>query len=142
MAEALARRALDDLGWDHVEVRSAGTAAPEGGPASKGAVRAAAKRGLDLGGHRSRSLSGEALEWADLVLVMSPGHLFRAVELGGGDKTTLLTSFAAGDDPEGAWVEEVPDPFGGPDEEYEATLTVLERLVERSLRRLEPILAP
>ncbi len=142
MAEAVARKTLSDLGWDHVEVGSAGTAAIDGAPASDGARRAARKHGLDLGDHRSRSLGAEALGWADLVLVMSPSHLFRVVEMGGGEKATLLTSFASGDDSEGALADEVPDPFGGADEEYEATLDALESLVERALRRLEPIVEP
>lgn len=141
MAEAIARRNLDALGWKHVEVRSAGTAAVEGESASDGALQAAAKSGLDLGGHRSTQLTADALAWADLVLGMSASHLVRVVELGGGEKATLLTSFAAGGDPTGV-PDSVPDPFGGSDEKYEATLRTLERLVERALRRLEPILAP
>ncbi len=141
MAEAVARRVLRDLGWDHVEVASAGTAAAEGEPASGGALRAVAKQGLELGGHRSRALSVRAIDRADLVLAMSPGHLLRVVALGGGEKATLLASFAAGDDPTDV-PDEVPDPFGGSDEVYDATLHTLERLVTRALRRLEPILAP
>ncbi len=141
MAEAVARRELASLGWTHVEVRSAGTAAAEGAPASAGAVRAAAGSGLDLSAHRSARLTTDALEWADLVLAMSAGHLVRIVEMGSGDKATLLTSFAAAGDSREV-PDSVPDPFGGTDEEYEATLQVLERLVERALRRLAPIVAP
>lgn len=141
MAGALARRAVERLGWAHVEVRSAGVGAVEGLPASDGALRATARNGLDLSDHRSTPVTADLLEWADLVLAMSVNHLLRIVALGYGDKAALLSSFAAGDDPEEV-PESVKDPFGGSDEEYEETLHLLERLVDRSLRRLEPILAP
>jgi len=86
-------------------------------------------------------VDAEALEWADLILVMSPSHLVRISAMGAGEKVTLLGAFAAGEDPD-AVPEAVPDPFGGPDEEYEATFVLLERLVGRVLDRLAPILAP
>jgi len=141
MAGALARRALKQLGWSYVEVRSAGVGAVDGIPASEGALRAAERHGMDLSEHLSRPVTPDLLEWADLVLTMSASHLLRIVALGYGDKAALLTSFAAGDDPDGV-PDSVQDPFGGSDEEYEETLRLLERLVDRSLRRLEPILAP
>jgi protein-tyrosine phosphatase len=141
MAEAIARRAVGDRGWRHIEVRSAGTGAVAGSPPSDGARAAAARHGLDLDGHRASPLTPDSLAWADLVLTMSPSHLLRVVELGGGDKASLLTAFAAGDDPDGIPAS-VADPFGGSDDEYEATFTLLERLIERALRRLEPIVAP
>lgn len=141
LAEAITRRALAERGWSHVEVRSGGVGAGIGGPASSGALAAARRHALDLSGHRSALVDAASLAWADLVLVMSPGHLLRVTELGAGDKATLLTGFAAGDDPEGV-PPSVPDPFGGSDEEYEATFVLLERLVERTLDRLAPIVAP
>jgi protein-tyrosine phosphatase len=141
MAEAIARRASGERGWHHIEVRSAGTGALPGSPPSDGARGAAARHGLDLDDHRASPLTTEALDWADLVLTMSPSHLRRVIDLGGGDKASLLTAFAAGDDPTGVPAS-VLDPFGGSDEEYEATFILLERLVERALHRLEPTVAP
>lgn len=139
MAEAVARRELETLGWRHVEVESAGVAAVDGMPASAGAVRAARARGLDLSGHRTRRLTATEVEEADLVLAMSSGHLRRVAELGGRGRAHLLADFAHGEEGAGG---EVPDPFGGDDAVYEETLEVLEDLVATSLRRLEPILAP
>jgi protein-tyrosine-phosphatase len=141
LAEALARTRVRELGWDHVEVASAGVAAAVGEPASGGSLRAASRHGLDLAEHRASALTTEALEQADLVLVMSPGHLGRLQGLGAGEKVSLLTDFAAAVDPQGV-PDAVPDPFGGPDEAYEATYVLLERLVERALKRLAPIVAP
>lgn len=140
LAEAITRRELERRRWSHVEVRSAGTGAAAGQPASAGSERAARRHGLGLEGHRTRPLDADVIAWADVVLVMSPAHLLRAVGLGAGEKAALLTSFAADDAEEGG--EGVPDPFGGADEEYEAAYRLLERLVDRTLDRLAPILSP
>lgn len=141
MAEALARRALEERGWSHVSVASAGVAGHGASPASAGALRAAESVGLDLSEHRSRGLDPEMVREADLILTMSASHLFPLVEMGAGGRAAVITSFAAQEDPEGL-PESVPDPFGGSDETYRETLELLERLVDRSLRRLEPIVAP
>jgi len=142
LAEAIARQRLAVLGWAHVEVRSAGSAAGEGLPPSQGAVAAAERHGLDVSGHRSATLSPELVEWADLILTMGPSHLLRALELGGDGRSALLTAFAQGEHDEEEDPEGVPDPWGGDDDDYERAYQALERLVETALRRLEPILAP
>jgi protein-tyrosine-phosphatase len=142
LAEAIARRELDGLGWTSVEVRSAGAAAYEGMPASEGALRSAERHALDLTQHRTTSLSAELVAWADLILVMGPSHFVRVAELGGEERTALLTAFAEGEEADGLEGSGVPDPFGGDDAAYEEAYDSLDRLVGRALRRLEPILAP
>ena len=142
LASVLAKRELTELGW-RVEVRSAGVAALHGEPASEGSLRAAVRHGLDLSAHKSRPVDAELVDWADLILVMSPGHLLRLAEMGGAGKAALLDAFARGDDADaddGGFG--VPDPFGGDDDAYEETYRSLEELVAKALRRLEPILAP
>lgn len=140
MAEAIARREIDSLGWSGVEVRSAGIAAVPGAPASAGALAAAENDGLDLSEHRSTLLTAELVEGSDLVLTMSPSHLARVAELGGEDVVALLGAFAEGPGEDRG--PGVPDPFGGADEIYEMTFRILEDLVSRSLRRLEPLIDP
>ena len=142
MAEAIARRDLEELGWTNVEVRSAGVSAYDGMPASEGSRRAALRHGFDLSEHRTRSLTPELVGWADLILVMGPSHFVRVAELGGAERTALLTAFAEGEEAEGVDGSGVPDPFGGDDEDYERAYEALDRLVGLALRRLEPILAP
>ena len=141
LAEAVAKHQVKELGWS-VDVRSAGVSALAGTPASSGSLDVAARHGLDLSAHRSRDLDAALIDWADLILVMSPGHLVRLAQLGGAGKAALLDAFAEGDE----GVEDVgggvPDPFGGDDEAYEETYRTLEQLVGKALRRLEPILAP
>ncbi len=140
LAEALARRELAERNWQHVQVASAGVTADDGWGASEGAISAGRRSGLDLMPHRSRFLTPELIEWADLILGMEPSHLFAIDRLGGGEKAALLADFAAGDD-EGMG-RPVSDPFGGEDEVYHATMREIEQLVRASLDRLAPILQP
>lgn len=141
MAEAIAKKRIADLGWTQVEVGSAGVGAMDGSPVSDGALRVAAERGLDLSGHQATFLTRSLVESADLILTMSAGHLVRVLELGAADRMAMITAFAAGGD-EGAGAAGVPDPIGGPDEEYARTFEVLDELIERVLARLEPVVSP
>lgn len=141
MAEVIARSRIEERGWTQVQVRSAGVGAWDGSPASGGALRAAAANGLDLSGHTSTYLTPELVESSDLILTMSAGHLARALELGAGERVAMLTAFAE-DLEEGEVVAGIPDPIGGPDEEYAATFAALDDLIDRALTRLEPIVKP
>jgi protein-tyrosine-phosphatase len=102
----------------------------------------AAEEGLDLSGHSSTPVDQELLEWADLVLAMSAGHLAVIQASGAGERATLLGAMAAGEEEAGAMGVEVPDPFGQDDAIYRETYRVLERMIVRVLDRLEPIVAP
>jgi protein-tyrosine-phosphatase len=135
MAEAIATRLVADGAVAGVEARSAGVGAFPGAPPSGGAVRVAARRGLDLREHRATLLTRREVEWADLILTMSPTHLMRVSELGGGARATLLTAYAEGTET-GAASGSIPDPIGGSDKEYDRTYRRLEELVEKSFRRL------
>jgi len=127
------RQALPTDARGQLEVRSAGTGAVSGEPASRGSREAASRHGLSLEGHRSTHLDAEAVGWADLVLTMSPHHLARVAALGGGDRGSLVSAFAAGSDRpfDGP---PVADPFGGDDEKYDATYLELEALVTAVLQ--------
>ncbi len=139
LAEAVARRELRARGWPHVAVASAGIAAAPGEGASSEAVAVAERQGLDVQAHRSRRLTAELLEWADLVLTMGSSHAAAAADLGDPDKVALLGEFAAASADAG---RSVPDPFGAGEPAYEQTLQTLERMVPAALDRLAPILQP
>lgn len=62
------------------QIRSAGTHAWDGGPASANATQAMQELGFDLRSHRTRLISAEALGWADHVVVMEPMHRDRILE--------------------------------------------------------------
>lgn len=139
MAEGIARRELEERGWRHVRVASAGLAARDGENAAGNAVQVAQRHGVSLAAHRTRALTPEMLQWADLVLAMSPGHLDAVRGYGAGERAALLSAFAAGDDPGARGVR---DPFGGPVQAYENTYAELRRLIGGALDRLAPILHP
>lgn len=137
MAAVILRRKLKERGWPGVEVRSAGVGAFPGEPANEEAVRAAARRDLDLTEHRSTPLGPELVEWADLILTMTGSHLASVTWAGGGERSAVITAYAAG--PEGApedALRGVSDPIGGGEEAYERTFQELEELLDRVLDRL------
>ena len=143
LAEAIARREVGRLGWSNVEVGSAGVAAFPGEPASDGSLAAALRHGLDLSDHQATRLTETVVGASDLILTMSPGHVIRAIELGGEGRSALLTAFAEngadGDILSGAGV---PDPFGGNEAAYEAAYEALDALVSQVINRLEPLVSP
>lgn len=79
MAEGLLARRLGEAGV-RASVSSAGLMRG-GAPATAHAVRTVARRGVDLSGHRSRTLAPELVEGADLVLGMTREHVREAVVL-------------------------------------------------------------
>ena len=72
-----------------VEVRSAGTGAWEGAPASEGSYLVALERGLDLSGHRARLLA----EGADIVTFTSSSTVNNFCKLV--DAKKLSTTFVS-----------------------------------------------
>ncbi|HEY0777824.1 MAG TPA: low molecular weight protein arginine phosphatase [Gemmatirosa sp.] len=140
MAEGIGRAIAAERGLQDVSVESAGTgAAPvprdpdvPGPGASDGALLVALEHGIDLSEHRSRPLTPELIEAADLVLAMGGRHLERAVELGGAGKSHLLTAFAT----DGRARHGIDDPFGGSLDAYRATFAELDREVRRAFDRL------
>jgi protein-tyrosine-phosphatase len=72
MAEALLRRRLDERGVA-VRLGSAGFL-QAGWPATDAALAVMADIGLDLTGHRSRVVTADMLEHADLVVAMTRQH--------------------------------------------------------------------
>ena len=122
MAEAIAREIVSTEGIRGVTVGSAGTAASPGSPASGGALRTAARAGLDLESHRSVLLTEEVVESSGLVLCMASTHLWRALELGGEARARLLSEAAGSQG-------DIEDPFGRTDEAYGSTYEQLHRMV-------------
>ena len=115
MAEALFRRELEGLGLSPAyRVASAGVGALEGLPAAPLAQEVAAAHGLLLESHRSRRLTAEMAQGADLLIALD-----EFVE----DAILRI----AGDLPMESWP--VDDPYGGPLEGYQRAFTDLEKHV-------------
>lgn len=135
MAEAIARHLLARQAVAHggasgpgpvsVLVRSAGTSAGEGEPATVEARRALKKLGIELGRHASKGLTRSMIRDADEILAMTQAHV-RAVEA----MEPAAASKVATIDPAG----DVPDPIGGSQEEYDRTAA---RLLELIRKRFE-----
>ncbi len=152
MGEALLRRHLDVRGLP-ARVHSAGTMRWSG-PASDEAVDAMREHGLDLSAHRSRSLTPELVDDADLVLGMTRAHVeFVTTRCpDAADKTFMVRELArlgraigprADGEPVGAWLarvaalrepdrpvghpqDEVDDPVGQPLDVYRRTAAILD----------------
>jgi protein-tyrosine phosphatase len=124
MAEYLLRNGLPDPSdW---EVCSAGLCAAEGAPASAGALKVLAEKGMDLSPHRSRLLTPERIQSCDLLVAMTRSHAAAILEAvpDASDKIHLLGSFTT--DPA---APDIPDPFGGTLEVYRKTRDAIDQAV-------------
>jgi protein-tyrosine phosphatase len=101
----LGAAALAHHGPPGTEVRSAGLAAKhQGRPAHPAMIQAAAALGYGLAGHLGAQVTGEMLDWADLVLAMDSAVLEQLRALTTGRARPELRLYAEGRD--------VPDPWG------------------------------
>jgi protein-tyrosine-phosphatase len=132
MAEAIARKVAIERGLTDVEAISAGTSAHDGTPASDGSLLVGIERNMDLGSHRSQTLTRDLVRSSDLILAMGPHHLERIEALGGGGKAFLLSDYAS----RGASNRPISDPIGAELEVYRATADELEEEIRRVLDRI------
>ena len=132
LAEAITRQQATERGLD-LDVSSAGISAWDGAPASDGALLVGMEHRADLGEHRSRQLTREMVEQADLVLVMGPSHLERVEAMGGRGKAHLLMDYAS----RGSAARAISDPYGGDLETYRATYEELAGGIRQLLDRVE-----
>jgi len=140
MAEGVLKKMLKDKGVGNLEVTSAGTHGLPNAPASLLAMQVAGQRDIDLSKHRSRRLTPEMIEQADLVLAMSPEHLeyINRIEGAAGHKVYLLRVFHQADPasnkaPQGG-VLSIEDPIGGSPEDYQRSF----REIEEEIKRIFP----
>jgi protein-tyrosine phosphatase len=73
VAEALLQSRAGELGLP-ISVRSAGSWAHRGNPATSNAIRAARELGVEIEGHRARPLDDHLIRDADLVLALAREH--------------------------------------------------------------------
>lgn len=115
-----------------IEVSSAGSAAVEGYPASEFATEVARNHGMDISGHRSRSLDRARIREADLIVTMESRHreAVGAIEPAALEYTYVITDFCAGLD------DGIPDPIGGYLTDYQRTFDILKGCLEEMKGRL------
>lgn len=131
MAEALARRVAERRGLTDITISSAGTSAWDNVPASDGALLVGMERQVDLTGHRARMLTPAIVSEADLIFVMTPGHIDPVKAMGGRGKVHVLDQYASGTRGDG-----ISDPFGSDLGAYRETADALERHLEKLFDRL------
>jgi protein-tyrosine-phosphatase len=131
MAMALLRKRLQDAGLTGWQVDSAGTWAREGDPAASGSQQVMEERGLDLKDHRSRPVSYDLLREYDLILTMTRSHQealqveFKELR----DRVHMLTAMVG-------FPYDVPDPIGGPLNEFRESAKEIDSLLARGFHRI------
>lgn len=115
MAAGIIRTMLNDK---FVEIKSAGTAAMDGLPASENAQTVVKEFGGDLSNHKTKYLTKELMDEADLILVMEFKHYESVLELApeAAIKTFLLKEYKRR-----TKYNEVSDPVGKNLEAYRNT---------------------
>ena len=130
MAEAWFQHRAAELGLAGVRAGSAGLCAAEGLPASPQAREVMRENGASLEDFRSRPLTRELLDAADLVVAMTDGHRRRILaavpELG--DRCVRLADLAEGCD--------ITDPYGGTTEVYRQCFGAMKPALEHLLEQL------
>lgn len=94
-------------------VDGAGIFATIGECAADNAIAVMKKRNIDLSLHRTKPLTEELIDMADIILTMTEAHKMLISNMAEG-KVFTLAEYA---DSEG----DIPDPYGGDIEEYEET---------------------
>jgi len=126
MAEGLLKAFLPEGMKGEIDVSSAGTSAWDGFGASDFAVSVLAEEGIDISGHRSRSITKELIEESDLIVVMARKHRDRIKEIvpDAKDKILVIGELDPGrDDPD------IADPIGGDEDDYRETRDELKALI-------------
>ncbi len=134
MAAALAKRMLagrlgcsvSELPARGIEIQSAGTSGGGSG-ASVHATAVMARRGIDLSDHVSVRLEPEMIRKADYIFAMTRSHRDRIVEMvpSAQDRAFLLASD-----------QDIHDPVGGSEDEYEQCARRVEEGLEVRLREV------
>jgi protein-tyrosine phosphatase len=126
MAAGLLRQRLREHPKRHDwRVISAGTWAAEGRPTSAYAAAEMADRGIDISAHRSRGVTKDLMEQADLVLVMTRNHAeaLKVAFPDHADKVHMLSEMVGE-------TYDISDPYGGTKLEYSYIAQELEHLID------------
>lgn len=134
MAEGLFRDMVK--GMENISVRSAGVCAPDGQSPSSHAVNVMKELKLDITDLRSTSISKEAIQESDYILVMTYGHLDALLMLHpeASEKTFLLREFEPDLHPA---EREVSDPIGGSESIYRTTRDQIQNALKHLLQTLK-----
>jgi protein-tyrosine phosphatase len=132
MAAALFKQHIsglpDEQEW---QIGSAGTWGLDGQPAVAPVIELMSHRGIDIGNHRARSVTGSLMASADLILAMEKGQVEgMKVEFPEARERIFLISEMIGG------LYEIRDPYGGGKVTFEETLQELEVIFNQGLARI------
>lgn len=116
---AMAAAIMNDIAIKNdldILIESAGIFAYIGQKASSEAIQAMKEMNIDLSSHRSKPLTDELINKADIILTMTKAHK-QLIEQMAPDKVFTLSEYADGTQ------RDIIDPFGGDIEEYRQTAT-------------------
>ena len=137
MAEAAARRLIQEQPEQYgaFQVASAGVMCAGPSPASPQAVVVAQKNGCDLSQFTAKQITEPLMQEADYIFVMTRSHkmMLDAAMPQYSDKVFLLNAYAAGD----PTAPEIPDPFGGSEEDYAQCFAVLQESIQAVFAKIK-----
>ena len=131
VAAALLRDRLRQRGLTGWTVGSAGTWAMVSRPASRYSVEVMGRHGYNITDHRATMVEESHLRDADLALTMEDGHAeaLRAEFPAQAHKVFMLTEMIGRN-------YNIPDPYGGPTEEYQRMYETLVEVIDAGLERI------
>ena len=136
LAEALFRERVESRGiGDRFHIESSGTSnyhvgeAPD--PGSQKVARKRLKR--DISHQRAQQLTDQHVQDFDYLFAMDRSNRRRALRLEGADESRIRLIREFDDSDTG---EDVPDPYGGGDSQFDLVFDILERSCERLLDHL------
>ncbi|NMA02410.1 MAG: low molecular weight protein arginine phosphatase [Clostridia bacterium] len=134
MAQAIAFKLIAENmdKYKNLWVASAGTYALDGGLATEQAIIVSEEAGIDLKAHRTRALTLELIEAADIILTMTNRHKEHILQLApeAEGKVFLLKEYSSGEN------LDIMDPFGGPVEVYRACFQELYQDIAKALEKM------
>jgi protein-tyrosine-phosphatase len=140
MAQSLAQKKLQmmNMGSEQVEIISAGTAAIDGCPASREAIKVLKDRGIDLSGHTAQKLTLNMIKEADYIFTMTGLHKEQVlfIDPSAKGKVFTLKEFSG---TEKAGMEnhmDILDPFGGSEEIYLQCANKLDEAITKMLKKI------
>ena len=117
---------------EEIRVESAGVYAMANQPASSQAIKAMEDEGIDLTNHRSKPLTRDMIDRADIILTMTINHknIILQINPEAKDKVFTLKEYA------NMGFLDVQDPFGLPVEEYKESAREIRAALEKIIKRI------
>lgn len=137
MAEAVAQQLINQNPKEYgaFQVTSAGVMCAGTTPASPQAIVIAEKNGCDLSQFTAKQITEELAAAADYIFVMTRSHkmMLDSAMPQYSDKVFLLNAYAEGN----PTAPDIPDPFGGSEEEYAQCFAVLKESIQIVLEKIK-----